>query len=823
MKKYLKQIDAADHVFVDWDIDFEKALEGDVVMAVGFSVEDKARNLFQFTPEQVKRTTAPAGAPPAAPVPFASFVDGGIHYHTFKRANVTGLTLKVQWQSAQFKSGLATIKVAVRRNSLQPGTREDHILILRRPQAIPNGDQPLKCVAVDFGTSNTLVAAQHSRAVALPNEPDFDVPELPYAEGQEIVPTRVLWQKHPDKYAIGLQASLQLNHAARPEQVFDNLKRYVQEGMVDETIILCDGQTPSHTFETTPRKQIEAFLRELAEGVGQYRKSKNVAGRLYGCNRLIVTHPVNWNESQRNIVAECFLKSWTPGEIEYIDEATAAGMWYLQNSLTEAKFSLEDYVLRRGLEHRFLVVDVGGGTTDIAAVRIRAVTSAGEVKKVEHLSLSIEATSGIDLAGNDVTLDLFHLVKSKLVALVENAGDPERKLARFVGVPEAQATQGVFSARWDAEKQVRIPTAFAAYRREGWSSAGLLKVRGIANCIFACAEEIKRSLGSDPPATAAALASKLRQILAGPTFAELAAIYNGRLGQAHEELAKIPASEVAKATTGALQKVVDRVVELSRDVVQSAKNSTDVTAGFSAVYLVGQSSRLKQLQLMLRQAVERNADIFDDCQVLVPPADLAKKVVVEGAMYFRGWQAFHREKSPIRLVQTSPRVTEYFFYVSTEKVPVPLFDRGEELKNGMIARDLNEVELKTLPEDLRIYRSITAPEVAYAVGKNELFGGFVVQAPPPPPARVAPPPATVIPPLPDPPPKAKGLFGLFKKKEEPAPPSPVSAAVIAPRPPAGRRIKFTLSAGGDMKIVIDGDQCNITPAPRPALRGFGEL
>lgn len=250
-------------------------------------------------------------------------------------------------------------------------------------------------LAIDLGTSNTVAAAR---------TPDGDL-LVPLGAHGPAMPSAVFRGADSD-YA----GELALEHAGDPDGTLHPApKRLV-------------GELP-------PEEAAEVLALVLAEALARARAAHGPEGPA----RLALTHPEAWSARSRGVLAEAAQRTGVPAaDIVLVPEPRAAAAHYAHPG--------------PGAQD-LLIVDVGGGTTDTAVVRVGA--DSGRV---------LAAHGDSTLGGRALDARLARLVLGRL-----DAADPalRRRLGADPGFREsARRARERLSAEPDA--RVRLPESATA-------------------------------------------------------------------------------------------------------------------------------------------------------------------------------------------------------------------------------------------------------------------------------------------------------------------------------------------------------------------------
>lgn len=268
-------------------------------------------------------------------------------------------------------------------------------------------------MGIDFGTSNSMVVLLRPDTrthLALPLEGEsLQLPSLMYYQGATGP------GEAPFLFGTQADASAELNPA--------NLVRSIK------SVISRSPETWYHFLERSPegawrrrsyrpQELLDRFITELrlraeraVSGLSMQQLRALRIGPKVRFRQAIFSHPV---EVDADMKAALMQASHAAGlnlqlassqefiEERCIDEATSAALAYVYARLDPSS--------RVGVEHplsdreRVLAVDIGGGTTDVAAVELQDLASFWE-QEIEQVSVELHATAGDPLWGGD-DLDL---------------------------------------------------------------------------------------------------------------------------------------------------------------------------------------------------------------------------------------------------------------------------------------------------------------------------------------------------------------------------------------------------------------------------------
>lgn len=238
-------------------------------------------------------------------------------------------------------------------------------------------------IGIDLGTTNTALAYVDTQAKGKNLRPTtFPIPQLIaagqvgtanllpsfyYLPGQHDLPagaTNLPWNQSASE-VVGRFARDQ--GAKVPGRLVSSAKSWLCHAGVDRTAPLLPWGGPPEVPRLSPLEVSTRYLKHLADGW-------NHAHKATGADRLeqlpvVLTVPASFDDVARSLTAEAAKQAGFLS-VSLIEEPQAAFYaWLATHSATEAG------QLQAGM--RCLVVDVGGGTTDLSL--IRAIEEGGEI------------------------------------------------------------------------------------------------------------------------------------------------------------------------------------------------------------------------------------------------------------------------------------------------------------------------------------------------------------------------------------------------------------------------------------------------------------
>lgn len=377
----------------------------------------------------------------------------------------------------------------------------EHILVYSVPimsfqvKEILESNMPL---AIDFGTSNTTAGiyldtgyleqlGDDPAAERLKKDQVNYVYYLDVEKEEEmtpILPTVVGIIQVDGKniqYAFGHQAN-RLFHKSYLEEgfcIFYDLKRWVSDADRVEEIADRNG----HRSFVKRRDMIRAFL-EYVIATARQRFKCNFKG-------LHISAPVK----QKNLFMEFFKEIFPEYELEeqdMLDEGVAV----IYNSISEL---VEKHQYEEGEEYKALVIDCGGGTTDLSSCTFRI-----EDQRVSYqIDIATAYENGdTNFGGNNLTYRIMQLLKISLarsLAQIEMIEPAQiiwglgNDIFRRVDETSIKEVYGSLDEEYQKAEQV-LPTKFKEYEHS--SNLEYYAVKNNFYFLFQIAEQIKQEFFS---------------------------------------------------------------------------------------------------------------------------------------------------------------------------------------------------------------------------------------------------------------------------------------------------------------------------------------
>ena len=205
-------------------------------------------------------------------------------------------------------------------------------------------------------------------------------------------------------------------------------------GLEGESVRVSAG---GEVVEVSPRAFLVASLKRLRERMDEYRKKTN-RGPQTRFSKIVMPFPTSASMRVRQEIRMAATEAGFDRPIADLDEALSAVVFYLVNPFgADLEMGLESFrtscrpiYLGDGLPPRkwtqnILLIDVGGGTTDIALVEVLLTdtqaegTGDGCKGRYYKLTPSLLGATGRDqLAGNLLSLAVFHALKKQIADTV---------------------------------------------------------------------------------------------------------------------------------------------------------------------------------------------------------------------------------------------------------------------------------------------------------------------------------------------------------------------------------------------------------------------
>lgn len=359
------------------------------------------------------------------------------------------------------------------------------------------GTEPTEAVlAIDFGTSNTTAGAYLDGSyVSAPNRgagsgvrlDAINYVSFPGAAGQdgdwiEVLPTavRVLDCSNPDhiSYAFGEEALRGSGITGSRATIMRGIKRWVNDYRRTEELMDPEGNTAAVVRSDI----LAAFVNYVIETAEQQFKCR--------FKNLHFSAPVKLQPQ--------FIEMFTAILPDYRIEAEDAldeGLAVLYNTLAD---QMDKGTFANGEEYQALVIDCGGGTTDLSSCRFRIEDGRIAYKLDIHTTYENGDTN---FGGNNLTYRIMQFIKIVFAGYyAAETRLPDTDIDVLIGVPAGDLYRHVDEFGVDAvyarleeryrEAEAIVPTAFKNY--EHATRDEYQRVLGNFHLLWGAAENMKR-------------------------------------------------------------------------------------------------------------------------------------------------------------------------------------------------------------------------------------------------------------------------------------------------------------------------------------------
>lgn len=299
-------------------------------------------------------------------------------------------------------------------------------------------------VGIDLGTTHSVLAA------ALLERPRLHLVKIPQliAPGEVTerdllpsflyLPTAGEFTDDERRLPWGESANIAGEYARKqgaktPNRLVASAKSWICHGGVNRRAAILPWSAPDDLAHVSPYDAQVAYLSHLARAWDAQHPGAPLAEQA-----VIVTVPASFDESARVLTSEAAAEAGL-GEVRLIEEPQAAFYDYL-GSLNEASEAVEQQRAQHtqlAQARLILVVDIGGGTTDLTLLRVLPATDAdGDgLAKIERIAVGGHLMLGGD--NMDAALAFHALQKSGLAqpsdatvwsSLVQSARDAKERL-----------------------------------------------------------------------------------------------------------------------------------------------------------------------------------------------------------------------------------------------------------------------------------------------------------------------------------------------------------------------------------------------------------
>lgn len=553
-------------------------------------------------------------------------------------------------------------------------------------------------LAIDFGSSNTTAGIYLDNAYfeGLKGDPITQILKrdqinyVPYLDAEHgdaetlILPTVAAVtgiDSGEIRYAFGHEAN-RLFHLSYIDEgfcVFYDLKRWVGDADREEELVDRRGH---RVF--TPRKDIiKAFL-EYVIGCARQRFKCNFSS-------LHISAPVK----QKPLFIQLFQEILPEYQLEsgnMLDEGVAV----LYNTISEL---IEDKRFQDGRLYQALIIDCGGGTTDLSSCRFRI----SDRRVAYQIDIATAYENGnTDFGGNNLTYRLLQLLKLTLARQLggEELPDPAALIRAFdVDVFRAVDRDGVdavYAALDGAYGQAEqiLPTRFRDYEHS--SRADYYAVKNNFYFLFEIAERVKKAFYSHANILRMAVSSlPLRETATECLLVDrwkLSYREDGRI----QTLKDIPTAYVNSYELNLLLRA--DIYGIVRQFLEGPYE-TDGLQDYSILRLTGQSCRIDIFREALKEFIPGKIIESSRRQGAGDQLHELKLICLNGAIQYLKDCRFGYADVRITHDQAAfPYVITAFTHTNEEKTLIHSLDRQKI--RGFISRNMADLTLKLYLKDL---------------------------------------------------------------------------------------------------------------------------
>ncbi len=310
----------------------------------------------------------------------------------------------------------ATIEIGIQEQ------RQGKPLPVRIPSIRPRPDLDT-ILAVDFGTSNTLVAYANETAARRHGSPIFDLVTVPLAkDDHENNPTALFFKNVNNRQHVIIGNDALGQGQKVPAALRSGLKRaLVVDGALSDTAEVEDGAGNRNTTLTN-RDLILIYLERLLMDC-EAKLRQNIL-------RVCFSHPANYGPRPRLAFQEIIddlERNWKKRREGRTDDIKFSRLEIDEASAVAFQFVLDDHafdneivpIVEKRNPQRFVVasIDVGGGSVDLSLVVFERIGNGRLVYSSELCGIGGDETLG----GDNFTTAVFELLRNRLIAIVEKS------------------------------------------------------------------------------------------------------------------------------------------------------------------------------------------------------------------------------------------------------------------------------------------------------------------------------------------------------------------------------------------------------------------
>lgn len=482
-------------------------------------------------------------------------------------------------------------------------------------------------------------------------------------------------------YAFGHEAN-RLFHLSYIDEgfcVFFDLKRWVGDAERAEELVDRDGH---RSF--APRKEIIQAYLEYVIGCARQR---------FKCNFTVlhISAPVK----QKPMFVKLFQEILPEYQLEnenMLDEGVAV----LYNTISEL---IERKHYEDGKLYRALIIDCGGGTTDLSSCQFR-ITDRRVAYQIDIVTAYENGNT--DFGGNNLTFRVMQLLKLTLARQLGDISlpDPEDVLRSFnVDVFRDVDRTGVDAVYADldaayAQAEVILPTRFREYEHS--SRSDYYAIKNNFYFLFETAERIKKAFYSRSNVLRLAVSSlPIQEIVTECLLVDrwkLSARQDGQLNI----LKDIPTVYLNSYELNLLLKA--DIYGIVRQFIEGPYNSGELQE-YSILRLTGQSCKIDIFREALKEFIPGKIIEFSKRGDRQEQEYELKLICLNGAIKYLKDRKFGYADVTIRHEQAAfPYLVTAFTHTNEEKILIHSLDRQNI--RGFISRNMTDLTLKLYLKDL---------------------------------------------------------------------------------------------------------------------------
>ena len=268
-------------------------------------------------------------------------------------------------------------------------------------------------VGIDLGTTNSAVAYVDT------HETPWQVHVLPIpqlvaageVEARETLPSfhyqattaeansgalRLPWSEEHPSAAVGFFARDQGTQT--PGRLIASAKSWLCHTGVDRTAELLPWQGVADVDRLSPVEVASCYLRHIRDAWNAAFRAEPLAKQ-----QLVITLPASFDEVARELTVRAAAEADLPRVVLVEEPQAAFYAWVYRHS--------DDWHQRVQPGQKILVCDIGGGTTDLTLIRVRASERQGDRIQFQRVAVG----DHLILGGDNLDLALAHHVEHKLV------------------------------------------------------------------------------------------------------------------------------------------------------------------------------------------------------------------------------------------------------------------------------------------------------------------------------------------------------------------------------------------------------------------------